>query len=310
MSLSPLLLGGGLGAVFLALLLGVAALLTNRTERATAARSRALVHRFGRPSGSRVAVAVMPPFHTRVLDPAGKAAVRLARTLSGKGATAALARRLDLAGNPPRWTLERIFAGKGAGLLSLGALGVIIGHGSPLWMVVAGAAFGAAGFFLPDLLLHNVGLKRQERIQKDLADTVDLLVISIQAGLGFDAALSQVARNTTGPLAGEFQRVLQEMQIGKTRREAFQALADRVSAQDVQHFVAAIVQADALGVPISGVLAEQAGEMRTRRRQRAEEQAQKVPVKILFPLMTLVLPALFIVILGPAVLQILEAFKR
>ena len=309
MNSSALLLGCGLGAVFLALLLGVAALLTHRTARATAARSRALVHRFGRSSGSRVAVAVMP-FHTRVLDPAGKAAVRLARALSGKGTTAALARRLDLAGNPPRWTLERIFAGKGAGLLSLGVLGAVIGSASPLWMVVAGAAFGAAGFFLPDLLLHNVGLKRQERIQKDLADTVDLLVISIQAGLGFDAAISQVARNTTGPLAGEFQRVLQEMQIGKTRREAFQALVDRVSAQDVQHFVAAIVQADALGVPISGVLAEQAGEMRTRRRQRAEEQAQKVPVKILFPLMTLVLPALFIVILGPAVLQILEAFKR
>lgn len=309
MNSSALLLGGGLGAVFLALLLGVAALLTHRTARAAAARSRALVHRFGRSSGSHAAVTAMP-FHTRVLDPAGKAAVRLARALSRKGTTAVLARRLDLAGNPPRWTLERIFAGKGAGLLSLGVLGAVLGSASPLWMVVAGAAFGAAGFFLPDLLLHNVGLKRQERIQKDLADTVDLLVISIQAGLGFDAALAQVARNTTGPLAGEFQRVLQEMQIGKTRREAFQALADRVSAQDVQHFVAAIVQADALGVPISGVLGEQAGEMRTRRRQRAEEQAQKVPVKILFPLMALVLPALFIVILGPAVLQILDAFKR
>lgn len=307
MSFSALLLGGGLGAVFLALLLGAAVLLTLRGERATAARSRALVYRFGLTSGARTAhVAV--PFRARVLDPAGRAAVRLARALSGKGTAAALARRLDLAGNPSRWTLERILAAKGAGLLSLGVLGAIIGSASPLWLVVLGAAFGAAGFFLPDLLLTNAGQKRQERIQKDLADTVDLLVIGIQAGLGFDAALSQVARNTTGPLAGEFQRVLQEMQIGKTRREAFQALADRVSAQDVQHFVAAIVQADALGVPISGVLAEQAGEMRTRRRQRAEEQAQKVPVKILFPLMALVLPALFIVILGPAVLQILEAF--
>lgn len=307
MSFSALLLGGGLGAVFLALLLGAAVLLTLRGERATAARSRALVDRFGLTSGARTTHVVVP-FRARVLDPAGRAAVRLARALSGKGTAAALARRLDLAGNPSRWTLERILAAKGAGLLSLGVLGAIIGSASPLWLVVLGAAFGAAGFFLPDLLLTNVGQKRQERIQKDLADTVDLLVIGIQAGLGFDAALSQVARNTTGPLAGEFQRVLQEMQIGKTRREAFQALADRVSAQDVQHFVAAIVQADALGVPISGVLAEQAGEMRTRRRQRAEEQAQKVPVKILFPLMALVLPALFIVILGPAVLQILEAF--
>jgi tight adherence protein C len=167
---------------------------------------------------------------------------------------------------------------------------------------------GGLGFFLPDLLLYNTGLKRQEQIQKDLPDSVDLLVISIQAGLGFDAALAQLAKNTAGPLAGEFFRVLQEMQIGKSRREAFQALADRVGPPDVRHFVAAIVQADALGVPIASVLAAQAKEMRARRRQRAEEQAQKVPVKILFPLIFFVLPALLIVILGPAVIQILKSF--
>jgi tight adherence protein C len=303
-----LLLGGGIGAVFLALLLGGAELLSLRSERTRVERSRALVQRFGRmPGGSHATVAVAP-FRTRVLGPARSTAARLARTLSGKGAAAGLARRLDLAGNPPRWTVERIFASKGVGLLGPGVLGVMAGSPSPALMIAIGGAFAAAGFFLPDVLLHNAALRRQERIQRDLADTVDLLVISIQAGLGFDAAVSQVVRNTTGPLAGEFQRVLQEMQIGKSRREAFQALSDRVGAQDVRHFVGAVVQADALGVPISGVLTEQAGEMRTRRRQRAEEQAQKVPVKILFPLMSLVLPALFIVILGPAVLQILEAF--
>jgi tight adherence protein C len=294
--------------VFLALLLAATALLTLRRERRQAARSRDLVQRFGLSSGDRAGTPVVP-FRARVLSPAWNAAVRLARALSGRQAAAGLARRLDLAGNPRGWTVERVLAAKGAGLLGLGAFGATVGSASPVRLVVFAGALAAAGFFVPDVLLYNTGLKRQEQIQKDLADTVDLLVIGIQAGLGFDAALSQVARNTSGPLAGEFQRVLQEMQIGKSRREAFQALSDRVSAQDVQHFVAAIVQADALGVPISGVLGEQAGEMRTRRRQRAEEQAQKVPVKILFPLMALVLPALFIVILGPAVLQILEAFS-
>jgi tight adherence protein C len=237
------------------------------------------------------------------------AAIRLARALSGRGAAATLAHRLDLAGNPARWTVERMFTCKGAGLVGLGLLGAVLGSSSVAKMIIFAGVGAAAGFFLPDLLLYNAGAKRQQQVQKDLPDTVDLLVISIQAGLGFDAALSQVTRNTRGPLAGEFHRVLQEMQIGKSRREAFQAMSERVGAPDVRHFVGAVLQADALGVPIAGVLGQQAAEMRTRRRQRAEEQAQKVPVKILFPLMFFVLPALFIVILGPAVLQIVKAFS-
>lgn len=303
---SWVVLATGLGAVFLAVAVTVLGLATAGEQRAGAARTSALVGRFGPASGP----GAVPPerFRTRVLTPVGHAAVRLARALSGRGAAATLARRLDLAGNPTRWTVERILAGKGIGLVGAGLLGATVGNSSVLGAVLSGAVGAVLGFFLPDVLLHNLGAKRQQQIQRDLPDSVDLLVISIQAGLGFDAALSQVAKNTTGPLAGEFQRVLQEMQIGKSRREAFQGLADRVGAPDVRHFVGAIVQADALGVPISGVLGEQAVEMRSRRRQRAEEQAQKVPVKILFPLMFFVLPSLFIVILGPAVLQIMKAF--
>jgi tight adherence protein C len=297
----------GLGAVFLAVLVGLAALVIVRDEHAEGSRSVALVARFGAPAGTTRA-APPEPFRARVLRPMWSGAVRLARTLSGSGVSKGLARRLDLAGNPVRWTVERILACKGGGLVGGGLLGAVFGSASPLQMGIYGAIGAVSGFFLPDVLLYNVAAKRQQQIQKDLPDTVDLLVISIQAGLGFDAALSQVAKNTSGPLAGEFHRVLQEMQIGKSRREAFQALADRVGASDVRHFVGAVVQADALGVPISGVLSEQAGEMRSRRRQRAEEQAQKVPVKILFPLMFFILPALFIVILGPAVLQIMKAF--
>jgi tight adherence protein C len=298
-----LVLGFGLGSVFVALLLGVMALATVRNERSRVSRSAVLVAGFG--SAGAPAKPPPVPFRTRVLHPMWNAATGLARALSGSGVSANLARRLDLAGNPARWSIERILTAKGAGLVGLGLVGATLVGSSTLTRIAFGLLGAVIGFFVPNLLLFNAGAKRQQQIQKSLADTVDLLVISIQAGLGFDAALSQVTRNTTGPLAGEFHRVLQEMQIGKSRREAFQALADRAGAPDVRHFVGAVVQADALGVPISGVLAEQAGEMRTRRRQRAEEQAQKVPVKMLFPMMFFVLPALFIVILGPAALSIM-----
>jgi tight adherence protein C len=298
-----LVLGFGLTSVFLALLLGVTALAVVQDERSKMSRSAVLVAGSG-PAGTP-AKAPPVPFRIRVLHPMWTAATRLARALSGRGVTAKLAHRLDLAGNPARWSVERILTAKGVGMVGLGLFGAAVFGSSVLTGIFFGLLGAVIGFFVPNVLLYNAGTKRQQEIQKGLADTVDLLVISIQAGLGFDAALSQVTRNTTGPLAGEFHRVLQEMQIGKSRREAFQALADRAGAADVRHFVGAVVQADALGVPISGVLAEQAAEMRTRRRQRAEEQAQKVPVKMLFPMMFFVLPALFIVILGPAALSIM-----
>jgi tight adherence protein C len=295
----------GLGAVFLALLLGIAALVVIRDERAVAARSATLIARFGSAAGRGETTEL---FSSRVLAPLWAAAARLARMLSGQGVTAGLTRRLDLAGNPPQWTVERLLGCKGTAMVLLGLFGALLGKNAVPQMIAFAAVGGAAGFFRPDVLLHNTAVKRQEQIQRELADSVDLLVISIQAGLGFDAAIAQLTKNTSSPLAGEFVRVLQEMQIGKSRREAFQALADRVNAPDVRHFVGAILQADALGVSISGILAEQAKEMRSRRRQRAEEQAQKVPVKILFPLIFFVLPALLIVILGPAIIQIMKAF--
>jgi tight adherence protein C len=135
---------------------------------------------------------------------------------------------------------------------------------------------------------------------------MDLLTISVEAGLGFDAALSQVARNTTGPLAEEFFRVLQEMQIGMGRLEALRALGERNNLGDLRSFVTAMVQADAFGIPIANVLRVQSAEMRVKRRQRAEETAQKIPVKILFPLIFFMLPALFIVVAGPGVIQIID----
>jgi tight adherence protein C len=166
------------------------------------------------------------------------------------------------------------------------------------------------GFFLPELLVYNAGVRRQDAITKTLPDVLDLLCVSVEAGLGFDAALSRVARNTTGPLAGELARVLQEMQIGKSREEALKALSGRTSVAELRTFVAALVQASDLGIPIGNVLREQAKEMRLKRRQRAEEIAQKLPVKITFPVIVCILPALFIVVIGPGVLSLMQTLGK
>ena len=142
-------------------------------------------------------------------------------------------------------------------------------------------------------------------MQRALPDALDLLTISVEAGLGFDAALSQVARNTDGPLADEFARVLQEMQIGLGRSDALRALGERTHLPDLRSFTSAMVQADAFGIPVGQVLRVQSDEIRLKRRQRAEEQAQKVPVKIMIPLMLFILPCLFIAVLGPAVISMM-----
>jgi|tagenome__1003787_1003787.scaffolds.fasta_scaffold20742684_2 tight adherence protein C len=232
----------------------------------------------------------------------------IAVRLSPSGITTTLQRRLDLAGNPSGWTPDRVLAVKGLGLFVLGGLGGLYGLRTIGFLVVGAAAAGAVGFFLPDILLYNAGIKRQQKIQKALPDALDMLTVCVEAGLGFDAALAQVARNTTGPLAAEVSRVLQEIQIGKSRSQALRALADRTTVPELRSFVSALVQAGELGITIADVLREQAKEMRLRRRQRAEEKAQKVPVKILFPLVFCLFPSMFIVIIGPGVISIIHVF--
>jgi tight adherence protein C len=226
----------------------------------------------------------------------------LALRLSPSGISAKLRRRLDLAGNPGRWTPDRILAVKGLGLVILGALGVLFGLPSFGLVILCAVVLGAIGFYLPDVLLYNTGQKRQEKIASALPDALDMLTVCVEAGLGFDAAVAQVARNTQGPLAAEFARALQEMQIGAARTQVLRAIVARTSVTELRVFVSALVQSSELGVPVAQVLREQSKEMRVRRRQRAEERAQKVPVKILFPLIFCLFPALFVVILGPGVI--------
>ena len=251
------------------------------------------------------------PFGERVFSPALARLTSLGHRFTPSDQTQRLRRKLDLAGNPVGWDTDRIAAFKMLGLFVLAALGFVVPliFGNPLWSLVFGIGGGILGFFLPNIILHQAAYDRSARIQIDLPDSLDLLVISVESGLGFDAALSQVARNTEGPLAAEFFRVLQEMQLGTGRADALRALADRTDVDDLKGFVTAMVQADTFGIPVANVLRIQSREMRVRRSQRAEETAQKVPVKILFPLIFCILPALFIVILGPAVIQIISAFS-
>jgi tight adherence protein C len=250
------------------------------------------------------------PAAERLIKPVSEGMRALAVRLSPSGTGARLVRQLDSAGNPSPWTVESIMGAKGASLVVCGVLGLLFGGGlTPKGLLIAVAAAGV-GFFLPDLLLYNLAKKRQEELRRGLADALDMLTVCVEAGQGFDAALMQVARSTTGPLAGEFTRALQEIQLGKPRGEAFASVARRSNISEMQTFVTALTQADRLGLPIGGVLREQANQMRLIRRQRAEEKAMKVPVKILFPMLLCIFPAMFIVIIGPAGIKIAATFSN
>jgi tight adherence protein C len=169
-------------------------------------------------------------------------------------------------------------------------------------------SLGAAvfGFFLPSFYITSKIGRRQEAIIKKFPDALDLMSICVDAGLTFDGAMSRVAEKWDDPLANEFGRVLYEIQLGKSRRQALRDMSGRMEVSDVTSFVAAILQAEHLGVSIGRVLRIQSEQMRIRRRQRAEEKAQQAPVKMLFPLVFLIFPSMFIVLLGPAAFSILR----
>ena len=232
----------------------------------------------------------------------------LARHLVSGTYAAKLDRLLAMAGRPSSWPLDRIIVSKPISALVLGGLGSLAFLMSPvLQLFILAIVLLALGFFLPDLLVYNAGIKRQEAIQLELPNVLDQLLISVEAGLGFESAMARVASNSPGPMAQEMSRALQEMQLGRSRAETYMALAERSSVADLKSFVRAVIQADRYGIGIVRVLKVQASQMRVKRRQRAEEKAMKLPVKVLFPLLLCIFPVLFIVILGPAVINILQS---
>jgi tight adherence protein C len=273
-----------------------------RPANGTATRN--LTAGLGPPTDLRQAVLARSG-HDRAVEPAVSWLAQRARRLTPAGKLEALERRILLAGAPQGWTLERVLAAKvglGAGAAAVAGLLLLRGGGPPT--ILTAAILVTLGFFGPDLALKNRAEKRQHAVRNALPDTLDQLTISVEAGLAFEAAVARAGRTTNGALADELVRMLQDVQAGMNRMEAMRAMADRVHVSEVRTFVTAVLQAEQYGVPIAKVLRVQAGELRVQRRRRAEERAMKLPVKILFPTVLCIFPTLFIVLLGPAAIQI------
>lgn len=247
------------------------------------------------------------PVTSRVVVPALRRIGHGARRFTPASVVERLDQELVYAGSPVGWDGERVLAIKVTLTVLLGVLGFflpgIIGAGAARGLIL-GPLLAAVGYYLPEWVLRGRSASRQDRIRKALPDALDLMSITVEAGLGFDAAMERVAREMGGPLGDELLRVVQEMRLGKARADALRDLGDRSTVDELRSFVLAMVQADIFGIAVARVLNVQAREIRIKRRQRAEEEAQKLPVKIIFPLILCIFPALFVVLLGPAAIQI------
>lgn len=193
--------------------------------------------------------------------------------------------------------------------VALCALGIWFAFNTqPGRVAIYGLGGLVVGFFIPRLQLGSAISRRQDLVIKKLPDALDLMTICVDAGLTFDGAMTKVNEKWNDPLSNEFGRVVYELQLGKTRRQALKDMSDRLDVADVQSFIASVLQADQLGVSIGKVLRIQSEQMRIRRRQRAEEKAQQAPIKMLFPMVFLIFPAMFIVLLGPAAIRVWRTF--
>jgi tight adherence protein C len=241
----------------------------------------------------------------RVMAPTLERLSIIGRKLTPAGAIDRLERRILLAGVPHGWTVERILTVKvllGGVPMVLLLLRMLLAPSGVL--VLLTMAVSTLGWFAPNLLLYSRGQERQQEIQRALPDTIDQITLTVEAGLGFDAAVARAAHTGHGPLPQELIRMLQDIQAGMSRQDALRRLVDRTDVPELRRFVLAVLQADGYGIPIAQVLRVQAGELRVKRRQLAEERAMKLPVKILFPLVLCIFPAMFIVLMGPAALDI------
>jgi len=250
------------------------------------------------------------PFFERTIRPMAQRISGAASRMTSAGYTERIEKRLALAGYPGGMRtaeflgLRLIVAGAGAGIGAL--VGLLFLHG------FVGALLGLllgflVGYLAPDFWLRRRIGARQHSILIAIPDALDLLTISVRAGLGFDGALSKVVEKTEGPLAEEFRRALAEVRVGRIRRDALRDIVTRTEVTALSNFIGAVIQAEQLGVAISKVLQVQSEQLRIERRQRAEELAAKAPIKMLFPLVGCIFPSMFIVLLGPAMIQILAS---
>lgn len=250
------------------------------------------------------------PLTDRILFPVARRLGELALRFTPQNAIQQTARKLELAGNPRGIDATIFWAMRMFGL-SLGVflffVSTIVPEGS--FLEGRGLVFAipaaALGFFLPELWLRGKINKRQDDIRKAMPDALDLLTICVEAGLGFDAAMAKVYEKWDNPLAEGFGRVIREIQLGKLRRDSLKDMSDRMGVSEMTSFIAAVIQSEQLGVSMSKVLRIQADQMRVKRRQHAEEQAHKAPIKMLIPMAILIFPSICIVLLTPAILMLL-----
>lgn len=301
----------GVLAGALAVLVAGAVALTASFERHRVHRSVRVAAAAGGVAGSRVAELARPA-SSRLVLPGVRRLLRGVRAITPMSHLERLQRRLVLAGEPEAWTPERVVAAQVSGGVALGALVAFMAVAvtmSPGQAIAFWGAATATGAWAPSVVLDHRARVRQDEIRRSLPDALDLLSITVQAGLGFDAAVDRVARESGGALGEELLRTIAEIQLGSSRIDALRALGARSDVPEVRSFVLAMVQADVFGISIAQVLHVQADELRTRRRQFAEERAQKIPVKLVFPLIGCIMPSLFVVLLGPGALEIVNVFR-
>jgi tight adherence protein C len=251
------------------------------------------------------------PFVDRILAPTGRRIVSAVASITPRDHRNRIRTKLQSAGLDLTRRPEEIIAAQGVGFvlgLSLGVLALASGAFAPAMAIVILVLLTGVGAYGPMIWLSRRADERAAGIRSELPETLDLLAISVGAGLGLEGAMQVVVERSTGPLADEIARTLHEMGLGLSRKEALTNLKQRSNVEELSSFVQALLQADALGMPLSRVLKILAGEMRNKRRMWARERAAKLPVKILFPLVACIFPAVLVVVLGPAVPQIMEAF--
>jgi tight adherence protein C len=255
---------------------------------------------------------LLRPFRARILSPVVRGIGARVRRLFPTEADDRMRHRLELAGHPAGLTPESVVALRLTGAIVLPVVLVVLmsvlGARASLLSFLLVLAGAVAGYLAPVIWIDRVKDGRQSRIRRALPDMMDMLTISVQAGLGFDMALVKLVRNTSGPLAEEFGRMLSEVQAGVSRRDALRHLGDRTEVPELDNFITAMVQADVFGVSVSAILHAQSLELRKKRRQLVEERAQKAPVKMVFPTIFCMLPATMLVVLGPAVIAIGRTF--
>jgi tight adherence protein C len=251
----------------------------------------------------------LPRFHERALGPFVAKVARLVLRIDPRMSTESVSARLMAAGMR-KTSPATIIAAKGIMLVAGIFFGLVFGTAAaPKYTFLLVLLFGAFGWFGPTLYLNNRVKKRQTAVAADLPDALDLLSVSVEAGLGFDGAVQKLTEHMEGPLIEEFELALGEIRIGEGRQEALKKMSDRSASQEMGSFVRAIIQADQLGISLGRILKVQAGDTRLKRQLLAEEKAMKAPIKMLFPTVVFIFPAMFLVVLGPAFLNLSKFFK-